>query len=323
MNKRLYSLLALLLAGSVSLWAEDGDPFGEVNTAKYPNTMTITGYVRLGGEVLGNETVVAVYQGGELRGKKTPVDNGKYTSILMLTVYGETKGQPLHFKVFTEGRVIEVDQGLTFKSDDRVGKAREPYYIDLPVPIVTIPTVEGWATTCLPFNAEVPEGVVVWNATGIQGGELVLEKAEGGILPANTPVLLQSDGLTSYEWLSRVAEGDVKADGTIFSGTVEDTETEADKVLTLGHSIPDGEVGFWLFSGTTIPANRAYIADFPANSRGFALPGQHVTALSDPLLSPLNPRNCYDLLGRRVQQGDNGRPLRVYKKGYQSTIIIR
>jgi len=131
MIMRIYSLLALLVMGSVSNLAQETDPFGEVDVHKYPNTMTITGYVRMNGVVLGSETVVAVYQGDELRGKSSPFTSGNYTNLLMLSIYGETKGEPLLFKIYTGGKVVEVDQGLTFATDQRVGTLSEPYYIDI------------------------------------------------------------------------------------------------------------------------------------------------------------------------------------------------
>ena len=100
-----------------------------------------------------------------------------------------------------------------------------------------------------------------------------IEKAQGKILPKNTPVLLQSnaqqaDGPASYEWLSRVADGDVSTPGSILAGTTVEKTVDANSVLTLGHSDGSGEIGFWLFTGTTIPAYRAYITDFPSGSRG-------------------------------------------------------
>jgi hypothetical protein len=265
-------MLVLLLVGSTSLMAQD-DPFGEFQYNDYQFVMGVTGFVRLGDEKLDNETVVAAFCGDQLRGKCNPMDEYPYTSIIYLDVYSNKAGEKIHFKVFTGGRVIEVDQGLTFESFGVIGYPSDPYYIDLPVPVVTTPSAEGWATTCLPFNAEVPDGVTVWNATGINNGELVMEKAQGKILPKNTPVLLQSnaqqaDGPASYEWLSRVADGDVSTPGSILAGTTVEKTVDANSVLTLGHSDGSGEIGFWLFTGTTIPAYRAYITDFPSGSRG-------------------------------------------------------
>ena len=291
-HKRFYSLLAFLLfiagnaiASPLPLEGQgeapgEADPFGEVDNAKYPNTMTITGYVRLGDEVLDSTAVVAVYQGDELRGKKSPANNEKFPNILMITIYGETKGQPLHFKVFTGGRVIEVDQGLTFSNDVRVGKAKDPYYIDLPVPIVTTPVTEGWATTCLPYNALVPEGVTVWIVTGIdENGILIKDQLEGNILPANTPVLLQGGDLESYEWLARVADGDINTEGSILKGTTEDMTFSAGDALVLGES-EDGAAGFWpAEDGTVIPAYSAYIDDYPADIPGATFEENTSTAI--------------------------------------------
>jgi len=73
---KLYCLLALLIMGSASIQAQDQDPFPEVNLAQHENTMNLTAQVRMGGKVLGKETIVAVYQGDEIRGKARP-SNGK------------------------------------------------------------------------------------------------------------------------------------------------------------------------------------------------------------------------------------------------------
>lgn len=302
---------------------EASDPFGEVDITKYPNTMTIIGYVRMGGIVLGNETVVAVYQGDELRGKKSPMSTDKYTSILMMTVYGSDTSQPLHFKVYTDGRIIEVDQGLSFVTDARIGKAKEPYYIDLPAPVVTTPCSEGWATTCLPFNAEVPTGVDIWYPTGIGHDELLMTRVVRNddkplCLPANTPVLLKSEGLTSYEWLARVADGNFTTEGNIFSGTTFNTTVRAGSVLTLGYSDSNGTLGFWRYSGTVIPANHAYIADtsLPSGAiRGISLPDGNSTETSITLESQTAATTTvvYDLLGRRVN-GNNLKSRKLWKK---------
>ena len=320
--------------------AQTTDPFGEVNDSTYQNTMTITGYVRMASlvngawtaindEVLGNETVVAVYCGDEVRGKGSPADyNNKYFSLLILSVFGESKDQ-FHFKVFipgdseSPGRVIEIDQGITFKTDDRIGKLKEPYYIDLPMPVTTTFSEEGWATTCLPFNAEVPEGVTVWNATGVENGELVMETVGVGIaptsadegnsqsptiLPANTPVLLsvseQAGTNASATWLARVANGNVEADGSILSGTTEPITVDANSVLTLGHSNDSGEIGFWRFTGTTIPANRAYIANLPAGVKGVRLGIDDGTAtgISDVQCYKGENDNWFTLDGRRLSR---------------------
>ena len=351
MFKRINSMLALLFLGSASLIAQTADPFGDVEKGQYDNSMNITGYVRMvtmvngqwvpvSNEVLGNETVVAVFCGDELRGKSSPKDYDEdYTSLLMMTVYGSTKGQPLHFKVFTEGRVIEVDQGLTFSTNQRVGKVTDPYYIDLPAPVTTTFYTEGYATTCLPFDARVPDGVTLYDATGIENGDLVMEEVKASVLPKDTPVLLKVDGETTYEWLSAVIDDEnlnvakeqwAKDNGqsSILKGTTEPTGVTANSVLTLGHSKETGDIGFWLFTGTEIPANRAYIADFLAGSRGarIIIEDSTTTGISEIVNSKWSNSKWYDLQGRRLNAETYSSPLsplkRMWKKNAQGQIII-
>lgn len=298
-NKSTFLTLALLLtvgAGFLPtpLMAQTDDPFGEVDKYKYPDNMTIYAQVKMNGEILGDGTVVAVYHGDELRGKDTPFDLGDYTGILIIDVWGSssTKGDALHFKVYVPsdksgesvaGRVIEVDQGVKYKNNDEIGEVGNFYIIDLPSPVTTTFSTEGYATTCLPFDAQVPDGVTLWDATGITDNngsnrELVMEKVQADILPANIPVLLQTTGLAGgqVEWLSKVVDSETlelqsaafNTQSSILKGTTESTEVVPNNVLTLGHSNETGELGFWLYTGTTIPANRAYIADFPAGSNG-------------------------------------------------------
>lgn len=323
--KVLFALL-FLVVGPSPLMAQTADPFGSVDKSKFENTMNITGYVLMAkmvnGEwaspdsvVVGNQAVVAVYCGDELRGKESPADfNDKYFSLLMLTVYGENNDK-LHFKVFipdadgeqAKGRIIEYDPDtLVFKGDTRLGKAKEPLYINLPAPITTTFLDEGWATVCLPFNAEVPEGVTLWVVTGIEDGKLVKEEVDADILPKDTPVLVNTESLTSCEWLSRVVDKETldenislfSAHSSILKGTNEPLEVAANSVLTFGYS-DERNVGFWKSSVTEISANSAYIEDFPADSKGAAI-DDTTTGISEIRGNVVIHDTAYDLQGRKA-----------------------
>lgn len=303
-SNRIYGLLALLFVGSASLMAQVTDPFPNVPFRKYYGNMQLTAKVMMNEEVLTGDVVIAIYYDDQIRGKGSPSDES-HPGVAYLTVYGDYRPDHFHCKVAVNGSIIEVDPGdLAFGLNGVVGSASNPYVIDLPAPVVTKPSTEGWATTCLPFNAEVPEGVSVWYSTGIADGELLMTKAEGTILPANTPVLLQSEGKTSYEWLSRVADGNVTTTGSIFVGTTEPTVVAANSVLTLGHSNETGEIGFWRFTGTTIPANRAYITVVPAGVRGlvFKFDDDNETFIQEIENGELSIKDgIYDLQGRRIE----------------------
>ena len=125
-------LLVLLFLGSTSLWAQTTDPFPAVDTHKYADNMTIFGQVRQNGVALGSDAVVAVYCGDEIRGKGSPLTSGVHTDIIYLLVYGDTRGEPLVFKVYTGGEIVEVDQGLTYQVNGEAGGPDDYYYIDLP-----------------------------------------------------------------------------------------------------------------------------------------------------------------------------------------------
>ena len=228
--KRIQTILALLLVGSVSILAEGDDPFPAIPAGKWQGNMTLSGRVYLNGEELGSETVVAAYENEQIRGKSRINENKSLT----LTILGDAGEHPaIHFKVYTGGRIIEVDQGLTYTYYAEVGTFADPYIINLPL-VTNNTSAEGWATTCLPFNAAVPEGVTVYAAKSIEDGVMKLDPISCTILPKNTPVLLKTETKTSYEWLSRVADGDATIETNLFKGTTEEIEVEAESVLVEG-----------------------------------------------------------------------------------------
>ena len=237
--KRIQTVLALLLVGSVSMLADGSDPFPEVPHAKYQANMTLTAQVVLNGVTLTSEAIVAVYHDDQIRGKGRP----NASNVLSITVDGDIDDEDIYFRVFTGGRIIEVDQGAQYTYYGKIGSADSPYLINLTT-ITTNTSAEGWATTCLPYNAAVPEGVTVYTAKSIEDDVMKLDPVSCTILPKETPVLLKTETQTSYEWLSRVADGDATIVTNLFKGTTEEIEVEAESVLTLGHGKINKAIGF-------------------------------------------------------------------------------
>lgn len=308
--KRIQTILALLLVGSVSILAEGDDPFPAIPAGKWQGNMTLSGRVYLNGEELGSETVVAAYENEQIRGKSRINENKSLT----LTILGDAGEHPaIHFKVYTGGRIIEVDQGLTYTYYAEVGTFADPYIINLPL-VTNNTSAEGWATTCLPFNALVPDGVTVYTASSIAGEWLMIEPVSCTILPKDTPVLLKTEIQTSYEWLSRVADGDAEIETNLFKGTTEDLTVTPNSVLTLGHATDGNKaIGFWLFKGTTVPANRAYMERPDVDGvRGFAIDWNETSGIDNNRETidnnretttnkhGVNERSVYDLQGRKV-----------------------
>ena len=286
------------------------DPFPTVDAHKYAMSMTIVCKVKMGEQIKKEEenVTIAVFQGDEIRGKDVLADysttKNQYPDMCMLTIYGDTNNEPLYFKVAIGGRVIEVDQGLVYTINESYGTRKAPYMIELPEPVVTNTSSEGWATTCLPFNAEIPEGVTAYAATAIEDGQLKVEPIQGTILPANTPVLVAGSAAASCEWLSRVATAD-KPQTNLFLGTTEKTTVEPNSVFTLGHAKnASGDIGFWKFTGTTIPANRAYLkVDNASGIKGFTWldDADGIRKMNDGQWAMDNEASTvYDLSGRQI-----------------------
>ena len=180
---KFYSLLALLLVGSASLWAQDTDPFPDFKYSLYSSNITLKAQVVQNGQVV-TDALVAAYCGTEIRGKGS-VGAGTHPDIVFLTVYGDYQGeyQYLHFKVYTGGKIFtynpnpSVDWEDWYLYDDQmVGTVSDPYIIDItPVSLAdaadnmaTLATWENetcdialsgrtlykggsWNTICLPF----------------------------------------------------------------------------------------------------------------------------------------------------------------------------
>lgn len=301
----------LLLAGSVGLKAQTSDPFPSVNGHNYIGNIPMSVKAVMNGQALTYDVVIAVYCGDQIRGKGSPND-ASAPGVAYLTVYGDATVEKLYFKVYHDGAITEVDQGdVSYRFNGNVGTPDAPYILNVPSPTVeTTFSAEGWATTCLSFNACVPPGVTVWNATAIEDSELKMEIVNTTVLPKDMPVLLQgTSGMTTCKWGVSVADAEktvaIRPQSSILVGATEEEPVTAKTVLTLGHSKESNEIGFWLFTGTTIPANRAYIADFPAGTRGVTWTTDnttHIVPVDGPVDVPVNSP-VYNLNGQKM----NGR----------------
>ena len=294
--KKFNWLLALLIMGSTSLKAQqNNDPFPEPASEQSSTNMTVCAQVFIDG-TLQEEGIVAVYAGDDIRGK-APIESGH---LAIITAWGNG-GEALHFRVFVRGGVIEVDQGLTYTVDGVQGNPNTPYAINLTAPITSKLTEEGYATTCLPFNTRIPDGVSAFCAKGLVDDKLELEKITGGVIPKGTGVLVKGSG-ESITWGTTIAEPTADVSANKFVGTLEPKDVEAKSVLTLGYTTKDGEkkLGFWCYKGTTIAANRAYIADFTAGARGVTFDDVMLTAVAEVKGTDATDAVVYDLQGRRV-----------------------
>ena len=102
--------------------------FPVVDSHKYSCSMTVTAQVTVGSRVVGEDAIVAVYAGDEIRGKERLETNG---SLAYLTIYGEGS-TTLKFRLWYGGKYYEGDQTLEFKNDTSLGTDASPYAIAFP-----------------------------------------------------------------------------------------------------------------------------------------------------------------------------------------------
>lgn len=130
LNKLLATGLALLF-WSVSLWADNADPFPEVNPYAYYGNMAMTVKVTKGGQIL-NDVIVAVYSGDEIRSKGVPTNSLK-PGVVYLTVYGKRSGEKLYYRVYnaSDGLTYQKEADFTYKFNGIKGTPSSPCELNI------------------------------------------------------------------------------------------------------------------------------------------------------------------------------------------------
>ncbi len=166
---------------------------------------------------------------------------------------------------------------------------------------------------------KVPENVTAYTGA-VNGDVLKLVPIADGIIPADKGVILR---LTSEDNTStqQIALSLTSKTGT-WNGTNALTGTDVE--MTLGAndyalSYGDNGVGFYLWKGKPIGANKAYLT-LPSGAKAlvFDFDEGTTTGIKNPQPSTLNPQpSLYNLYGVRVGKGYKGIVIKNGKKVYQ------
>ncbi len=158
-----------------------------------------------------------------------------------------------------------------------------------------------YATFNAPVRVTIPTGLKAYSASE-EGDVLNLTKVvEDGVLEANTPVILYS--LSDVASLSISAENGTAATSNALSGTNQKTPVTSGENYVMGQN--DGKVGFYKYTGTTMPAFKVYL---PSTSevRAFTFSFDDIETSISAIESENSNAVIYDLAGRRVQKADKG-----------------
>ena len=177
---------------------------------------------------------------------------------------------------------------------------------------VTMNTVdnETWATLYLPFSVTTPEGVTAYTGTQKDENTVQLTAIEGGVIPAQTGVVLKGTATTCPLTLTNDAVAPVE--GNIFTGTclpISVTPETLENYYVL--STLQGVIGlYWPMTGTTeLAANKAFIArSEAAGAAGYRFVFGDNTTVGIDGVTLGQPDNTpyYDLSGRRIAQPAKG-----------------
>ena len=196
--------------------------------------------------------------------------------------------------------------------------------------ILTV-TEAGMATLYLEYNAVIPNGVEVYYCTGLDDNEAVptthaQQISSSYLIPAKTGVFVKApQGEYKFEHpKSNELYIIPTIKDNILEGTLEDMTVDSHSVLTLGKGNKTGEYGFWWYTGTTIPANRAYIPGIAleADVKGITIVFDDETRIEEIVngkSSNGKSDEWYDLSGRKLE----GKPTQkgIYINNGRKTLI--
>lgn len=188
---------------------------------------------------------------------------------------------------------------------------------DVPVSI----SGAGYATFYSGIPHTIPSGVTCYIAklitkkpTDEEVGSIRLYPVTGGVLPANTPVVLKG-AQASYTFVERSnAAGAMDCSGNLLSGNMESMPSGSDASTQKQYTLQkpnNEEIGFYLYSGATLGGFKAYLPVGPVPAsvrlRGFAFgfDDGDVTGVSEHAAST-DAVSIYDLMGRKVQTVSRG-----------------
>ena len=177
------------------------------------------------------------------------------------------------------------------------------WYVEEATSLPVTITAAKYATFYAPVAVTVPTGVTAYTAT-INGSWVTLNEIVGGVIPANTGVVLYSETTGTYDFA--ISE-DVEAIESDLRGSAAATYyTAAGTYYALG--LVDGEVGFYkdAFNNSRFQNNshKAYLYIPAANgaaSYSFRFEGEGTTGISEVKCENGEVKVIYDLTGRRVE----------------------
>lgn len=186
-----------------------------------------------------------------------------------------------------------------------------------------------WATVCVPFAFDIPEGIKVYTITGIQGENIWLEKEEVVTkTEANKPYLI--NGAPGFYRLSGIPEDTDETDeenylvNRLMKGTYTTTTAPEGSYVLQNQN---GNLGFYPVGSDniTVPSNRAWLLLPPSKAPRMALLfDEGTTAIrSIETSKETNKSVIYDLNGNQISHKKKGFNILRNENGTITKEIVR
>ena len=227
---------------------------------------------------------------GETNGNTVYFNKSESNNLGFFTLKTDYSGSKY---IYDDNNDTEVDRNGSYAANNCEWTVEE--VTTLPVTVSPV----GYATFYAPVALEIPEGVKAY--TGNVNGEwLTLAEIEGGVIPANTGVVLQGEG----DHVFTVTTTTTTYENNVLSGYVADTQVADSEVYTLqGDANSTIGVVFRPFDASKpLDGFKAFIPATTingANAIGIRFEGS--TDIEHSTLNPQPSTQIYDLLGRRVE----------------------
>jgi len=157
----------------------------------------------------------------------------------------------------------------------------------------------GWATCCVDYDVQVPEGTKAYAVESVADGTATLK--ELNTVPAGKGFIFNgAEGTFKLE----KAEETPDAITNYLEGTLKETTVKSSSVYTLG-KIDDSTVGLLTFTGTTIPAYKAYLPKGANAKQALALSFGDTNLINLPSAQTANAP-MYNLQGQRISKPQAG-----------------
>ncbi len=163
-----------------------------------------------------------------------------------------------------------------------------------------------YATLCLPFAVQVPEGVEAFIATAYSEDAVTLTKLDEGVVPAATGVVVAADKKTVAQFVR--TEKTARVEQNLLKGVTKKTsyaDVTVQGINAYALQLVEDKAKFCLVEGGSFAANTAYLELPAGQSQTIGLRFGDATMVEAVKAAEENSV-IYDLTGRRVEKMTKG-----------------